>query len=63
MPAMPRVNNKYKKIAYKILGTPENQNSRGWKKATTYSEMPSNQDRSGVDQLLDVKRVIPQNYF
>ncbi len=58
MPAMPRVNNKMRKIAYKILGVPDNQ-----KKATTYSEMPSNKDRSGVDELLDVKRVIPQNYF
>jgi hypothetical protein len=58
MPGMPRVNNKFKKIAYNILGTPENQ-----KKATTYSEMPSNRDRSGVDELVDIKRVIPQNYF
>jgi hypothetical protein len=58
MPAMPRVNNKMRKIAYKILGVPENQ-----KKATVYSEMPSNRDRSGVDELVDIKRVIPQNYF
>ena len=55
---MPRVNNKFKKIAYKILGEPENM-----KKATVYSEMPSNRDRSGVDELVDIKRVIPQNYF
>jgi hypothetical protein len=58
MPAAPRVNNKFKRIAYKILGTPENQ-----KKAATYSDMPYNRDRSGVDELVDIKRVIPQNYF
>lgn len=58
MPAMPRANDKFKKIAYKILGEPENS-----KKATKYSFVPSNQDRSGVDELLDTKRVIPQNYF
>lgn len=58
MPAMPRANNKFKKIAYKILGTPEN-----LKKQTQYSEMPYNQDRMGVDNVLDTKRVIPQNYF
>lgn len=63
MPAAPRVNDKFKKIAYKILGTPENMNTRGWKKATKYSGMPSNLDRSGVDELVDIKRVIPQNYF
>jgi hypothetical protein len=58
MPAAPRVNDKFKKIAYKILGTPENM-----KRATKYSGMPSNLDRSGVDELVDIKRVIPQNYF
>ena len=58
MPAAPRVNNKFKKIAYKILGKPENM-----KKATIYSEISENRDRSGVDELMDVKRVIPQNYF
>jgi len=58
MPAAPRVNNKYKKIAYKILGEPENM-----KKATVYSEMPLNRDRSGIDDLIDAKRVIPLNYF
>ena len=58
MPAAPRVNNKFKKIAYKILGTPEN-----LKKATVYSETSDNRDKSGVDELMDIKRVIPQNYF
>lgn len=58
MPAAPRVNNKYKKIAYKILGMPENM-----KKATVYTETPSDRDKSGLDELMDVKRVIPQNYF
>jgi hypothetical protein len=58
MPAAPRVNDKFKKIAYKILGTPENMN-----KASKYTYMPSNLDKSGVDELVDIKRVIPQNYF
>jgi len=58
MPAMPRVNDKYKRIAYKILGVPENQ-----KKAVKYSELPSDRDKSGLDELMDIKRVIPQNYF
>ena len=58
MPGMPRANNKNKKIAYKILGTPEN-----IKKASSYLDMPSEQDTSGADELLDIKRVIPRNYF
>ena len=29
MPAMPRVNNKITKIAYRILGTPENMQKKG----------------------------------
>jgi len=58
MPAMPRVNDKYKRIAYKILGVPENQ-----KKAVKHSELPPDRDKSGVDELMDIRRVIPQNYF
>jgi hypothetical protein len=58
MPAMPRVNDKYRKIAYKILGKPDNM-----RKATVYAETSQDRDKSGVDELMDIKRVIPQNYF
>lgn len=58
MPAMPRVNNKFKKIAYKILGKPENMG-----KVSKWNYTPSDRDKSGLDELMDVKRIIPQNYF
>ena len=58
MPAMPRVNNKYKKIAYKILGKPENEG-----KVVKGDYVASDRDKSGLDELMDIKRVIPQNYF
>lgn len=58
MPAMPRVNNKFKKIARKILGAPENEG-----KVVKGDYVASDRDKSGLDELMDVKRVIPQNYF
>lgn len=58
MPAMPRVNNKFKKIAYKILGKPDNMT-----KVSEWSYIHSDRDKSGLDELMDIKRVIPQNYF
>ena len=58
MPGMPRPDNEFKRIAYKILGKPENM-----KKSTKYSEYPTNKDRGGVDELVEINRVIPRNYF
>lgn len=58
MPAMPRVNDKFRKIAYRILGKPENE-----KKQVSYCAENSPQDKSGLDDLVNIGRIIPRNYF
>lgn len=63
MPAAPRMDNKFKKIAYSILGKPEwDQKPTKWAQNQTYGDQNSLNDLQS-SKLATARNVLPTNYF